>query len=61
LAPLALDRAEERLGTGTRDRGLAKELARLAKRLGEDGGSAVTAKRRAWLGETLDGIAARLR
>jgi hypothetical protein len=56
-----LDRADERLGTGTRDRGLAKALERHAKRLGEDGGSTITVKRRAWLGETLDGIAARLR
>ncbi len=57
----ALDRADERLGAGTRDRGLAKDLERLAKRLGKDGGSAITAMRRAGLAETLDGIAARLR
>jgi len=56
-----LDRADERLGTGTRDRGLAKALERHAKRLDEDGGSTITAKRRAGLAETLGGIAARLR
>jgi uncharacterized protein (DUF305 family) len=56
-----LDRAEERLGSASRDRGLAKALERHAKRLDDDGGSAITAKRRAGLAETLDGIAARLR
>jgi uncharacterized protein (DUF305 family) len=57
----SLQRAEERLAAGTRDRGLAKELERVAKRLGEDGGSAPAAKRRAGLAATLDGVAARLR
>jgi uncharacterized protein (DUF305 family) len=56
-----LDHAEERLGSASRDRGLAKALERHAKRLDEGGGSAITAKRRTGLAETLDGIAARLR
>ena len=57
----ALDRADESLGAGTRDRGLAKALERHAERLGEDGGGTISARRRAGLAETLDGIAARLR
>ena len=56
-----LDRADERLGAGARDRGLAKALQRHAKRLVEDGGSDISVKRRAGLAETLEGIAARLR
>lgn len=57
----ALDRAEERLDSGTRDRGLAKELERFAKRLEKDAGDATTARRRGGLAETLAGIASRLR
>ncbi len=57
----ALVRAEERLGSGARDRGLAKELERFAKHLDKDAGNATTARRHAGLAETLDGIASRLR
>jgi hypothetical protein len=58
----ALDRAGERLGSGTRDRGLAKDLERFAKRLGKNAGdTTTTARRYAGLAETLEGIAARLR
>ena len=57
----ALDRADEQLGAGTRDRGLARTLEQLASTLGEDTGSAITAGRRVALADTLDGIAARLR
>jgi uncharacterized protein (DUF305 family) len=56
-----LDSAEERLGSGARDRGLAKELERFAKRFDKDAGNATTARRHAGLAETLDGIASRLR
>ncbi len=57
----ALDRAEEQLEAGTRDRGLARALEQLAAALGEDTGSATIARRRSELAETLGGIAARLR
>jgi len=57
----SLDRAEERLGSGARDRGLAKELERSAKRLDKKTGDASIAERQARLAETLGGIAARLR
>jgi len=57
----SLDRAEESLGSGARDRGLAKELERFAKNLDENVGSANTGPRQARLAETLDAIAARLR
>ena len=56
-----LDRAEERLGSGSRDRGLVKELERFAKRLDKDAGNATIARRHAGLAETLYGIASRLR
>ncbi len=56
-----LDQAEERLASGTRDSGLAGKLSRLADRLGGNVGSALIAKRRAGLAQTLDGIAERLR
>jgi uncharacterized protein (DUF305 family) len=56
-----LDRAEERLGAGTRDRGLAKDLQRFAGRIDGNAGSPIVAKRRAGLADTLDGIATRLR
>jgi uncharacterized protein (DUF305 family) len=59
---LVLDSAGERLGSGTRDRGLAKDLERFAKRLGKNAGdTTTTARRYAGLAETLEGIAARLR
>jgi hypothetical protein len=56
----ALDRSAAQLADGGRDRGLARRLESLASGLGSDG-DAMTAKRKAALGETLDGIAARLR
>ncbi len=56
----ALDRAEERLGSGARDRALARDLARLADGLGGEGGSEIVAVRRAGLAQTLDGIADQL-
>ena len=56
-----LDRADERLGAGARDRGLAKALERHAKHLDEDGSNEISTKRRAGLAQTLEGIAARLR
>ena len=57
----SLDQAEKRLGSGMRDRGLAGKLVRTAEGLGGDAGSAIIAKRRAGLAETLEGIADRLR
>jgi hypothetical protein len=57
----SLDQAEKRLGSGTRDRGLAGKLVRMAEGLGGDAGSAIIAMRRAGLAETLEGIADRLR
>lgn len=57
----ALDRSTTQLESGGRDRGLARSLESLAKNLGDDSGDANTMKRRAALGETLNGIAARLR
>jgi uncharacterized protein (DUF305 family) len=56
----ALDRADSRLEAGDSDAELATQLASLAANLGE-GGSAATAKRKAALGEALEGIAASLR
>jgi uncharacterized protein (DUF305 family) len=56
-----LDRAEERLGEGKRDRGLARSLERMAKQVGSDGDSSTTGRRQAGLAGTLSGIAARLR
>jgi uncharacterized protein (DUF305 family) len=56
-----LDRAEEQLEAGARDRGLARTLERFAASLGEDAGSVTDVRRRSKLAETLDGIAARLR
>ncbi len=53
----ALDQAEN----GTRDKKLARELKSLAKAVKKDGGEGITAKRRAGLAETLNGIAAGLR
>jgi uncharacterized protein (DUF305 family) len=57
----SLDQAEKRLGSGMPDRGLAGKLVRTAEGLGGDAGSAIIAKRRAGLAETLEGIADRLR
>ena len=57
----SLDQAEKRLDSGMRDRGLARKLVRTAEGLGGDAGSAIIAKRRAGLAETLEGIADRLR
>ena len=57
----SLDLAEVSLRAGTPDRALAEQLAHFAGSLGEDGGAATAAGRRAELAGTLDGIAARLR
>jgi uncharacterized protein (DUF305 family) len=57
----ALDRAEEQLAAGARDRGLARTLERFAATLGDEAGSVIDVRRRSQLAETLDGIAARLR
>ncbi len=57
----ALDRSAARLRHGERDENLAAGLESLAAALEESRGDAVAKKRRAALGETLSGIAARLR
>jgi len=57
----SLDRAEERLVSGTQDRGLAKELERFAEHLDKQTGDANAAVRQARLAETLANIALRLR
>ena len=57
----ALDGSASRLERGARDTDLAARLGRLASTLVADDGSAAVNKRRAALGETLNGIAARLR
>ena len=57
----ALDRAEEQLEAGARDRGLARTLERFAATLGEGAGSVIDVRRRSELAETLGGVAARLR
>lgn len=53
--------ALEQVGSGARDKKLARELKSLAKALQKEGGDGVTAKRRAGLAGTLNGIAAGLR
>ncbi len=57
----ALDSSASKLEEGGRDRALAKKLAELAANLDKENGDAITKKRRAALGATLNGIAARLR
>jgi len=57
----ALDGSASRLERGSQDQGLAARLDRLAETLEMDGGDAATSKRRTALGQTLSGIAARLR
>ncbi len=57
----ALDRAKAILERGKNDRGLAKQLETLASGLETSGSDASTLRRLASLGETLNGIAARLR
>ncbi len=57
----ALDVAASRLRAGASDQGLAARLESLARSLGAGGGDAVTLKRTKGLGETLGGLAARLR
>jgi hypothetical protein len=58
----ALDRSTARLGEGARDEELANGLESLAATLAkEGGGDAIAEARRAALGETLSGIAAKLR
>ena len=57
----ALDEAAARLADGAVDAGLAASLESLADALADSEGGALAAKRRAGLGETLGGIAARLR
>ena len=56
-----LDRAEERLGEGRRDRGLARSLERMARQVSDDGDGSIAARRQAALADTLGDIAARLR
>ena len=56
----ALDRADAALQDGGRNRALGRELNSLASRI-DDGGDAATKKRKAALGNSLEGIAARLR
>ncbi len=55
-----LDQSESLLGDGARDKRLARKLKSLAAGLKEDGGDAITNKRRAELAATLSGIGARL-
>ena len=57
----ALDRSAARLEGGTRDGALAAGLESLAAALEKGSGDAIAQQRRAALGETLSGIAARLR
>jgi uncharacterized protein (DUF305 family) len=57
---VSLARAEALLGSGRRNRDLADDLESLAAGLGDDG-DAQTQKRKAALGDTLGGIAARVR
>ena len=57
---LSTCRADTTLADGGRDRGLSRELQSLAEDLG-GGGDAQTQKRKAALGDTLDGIARKLR
>jgi uncharacterized protein (DUF305 family) len=56
-----LDRASSRLAEGVRDRQLAADLKSLAKALRQERGDAISDGRRAALGKTLSGMAARLR
>ena len=56
-----LSAALEQAESGSRDRKLSRELKSLAKALNKEGGDGVTAKRRAGLAGTLNGIAAGLR
>ena len=56
----ALDRADALIASGGRDRGVSRELQALRQGLG-DGGDAQTQKRRTALGDTLDGIARKIR
>ena len=57
----ALDRSESQLEGGGSDADLAARLDMLSMALNEIGGDAITNKRKAALGETLGGIAERLR
>ncbi len=57
----SLDRADEQLGAGARDRELAGNLEQLAEALGEEDGGDASARRRTELAATLGSIAARLR
>ena len=57
----ALDRAQQQLDGGVGDEALATELDSLATQLATGEGDAIATKRRTALGETLGGIAARLR
>ncbi len=57
----ALDGSQSRLENGRGDEALATTLDSLAESLAEGEGDAIASKRRAALGETLSGIAARLR
>ena len=57
----ALERASASLDKGRRDKATAKQLKKLAAKLPADSGDAKTRERLRALGETLDGIAKRLR
>jgi uncharacterized protein (DUF305 family) len=57
----ALERSASQLKNGARDQDLAARLDSLAAALDQDAGDDITRKRRSALGETLNGIAARLR
>ena len=58
---MALDRAQEQLDSGARDRELARNLERFAKTLDGGAGGDISARRRGELAGTLGDIAARLR
>lgn len=57
----ALDESEAHLESGGRDADLASTLSSLAERVGSENGDARAKKRQAALGDTLNGIAAKLR
>jgi len=57
----ALDLAAAELQSDSRDKGLARDLEALAKKVAKDGGGAIALRQRAALADTLNGIAASLR
>ncbi|HNP36892.1 MAG TPA: DUF305 domain-containing protein [Woeseiaceae bacterium] len=56
----ALDKSESQIGTGTRDKALARKLEALSREVTKGKGDATTTKRRAALADTLMGISAKL-